>query len=110
MHKFLSDRIYLIISYSDTCVNGRCEFFIPVFEGKTWFDVFDFLTANIMLPLGGLFIALFVGWCMRREHVRKELHAESLGFIDAWMWVLRYIAPVLVSLVFIMLLWDKLAG
>ena len=41
--------------------------FLPVFEGKTFFDIFDYLTANIMLPLGGMFIVLYAGWCMKSD-------------------------------------------
>ena len=33
-----------------------------LFENKNFFDTLDFITANLMLPLGGLFIAVFVGW------------------------------------------------
>lgn len=82
--------------------------FTPFF-GMTFFDFLDFLTANIMLPLGGLFIAIFAGWCMKPEHVHNELHAESPLFMRSWYGVIRYIAPVLVALVFIMLLWEKLS-
>lgn len=83
--------------------------FRPLF-GMTIFDFLDFVTANIMLPLGGLFIAIFVGWRMKPEHVRSEFSTESPLFIRLWYGVLRYIAPVLVMVVFSMLLWEKLAG
>jgi NSS family neurotransmitter:Na+ symporter len=76
------------------------------FFGMTVFDFLDYLTANIMLPLGGLLIAIFVGWFMRAEHVRKELHVESQAFFDRWFWVVRYVSPVLVACVFIMLLFG----
>jgi NSS family neurotransmitter:Na+ symporter len=76
------------------------------FFGMTVFDFLDYLTANIMLPLGGLLIAIFVGWFMKTEHVRKELHVESQAFFDRWFWVVRYVSPVLVACVFIMLLFG----
>lgn len=82
--------------------------FKPLF-GMTVFDFLDFLTTNIMLPLGGLFIAVFVGWCMHRKDVREQLHVESDTFMEVWYWLLRYISPALVSFVFIMLLWERLA-
>ncbi len=76
------------------------------FFGMTLFDFLDYLTANILLPLGGLLIAIFVGWSMKREHVRKELHVETQVFFDRWLWVVRYVSPVLVAFVFLMLLFG----
>jgi len=37
--------------------------------GKTVFDLLDYLTSNIMLPLGGLFIAIFAGWVMKSSSI-----------------------------------------
>ncbi|MBT8151940.1 MAG: sodium-dependent transporter, partial [Gammaproteobacteria bacterium] len=44
-----------------------------IYSGKV-FDSLDYITANIMLPLGGLFIALFVGWSMGYTRVRKQVN------------------------------------
>ncbi len=55
--------------------------FVPMLEGKTIFDLLDFFTANIMLPLGGLLVALFAGWVMSREAMEKEL-ALSPGMFN----------------------------
>ena len=78
--------------------------------GRTPFDFLDFITAQVMLPLGGLFIAIFVGWFMKREIVRAEMAAESHPLYDVWEFVIRYISPVLVTLVFVVTLWEKLSG
>ena len=68
--------------------------------GKTIFDFLDYLTANIMLPLTGLMVALFVGWVMKKEFSREELEInESLHKL--WIGCLRYITPILVLVVFI---------
>mgnify|MGYP002701091457 CR=1 FL=1 len=53
------------------------------FFGMTIFDNLDYLTSKIMLPLGGLLMALFVGYVMNRAIVKKELHANQ-GIIDTW--------------------------
>ncbi len=61
------------------------------------FDILDILTANIMLPLGGLFIAVFAGWMMKRKHSKEELalnHSYRL-----WWFLIRYVAPVLVLVI-----------
>ncbi len=69
--------------------------------GKTFFDLLDYLTANIMLPLGGLFIALFAAWIMKRDAVRDELgFKQSVGF-RIWYPLVRYVTPVAVVIVFL---------
>jgi NSS family neurotransmitter:Na+ symporter len=71
-----------------------------LFENKTFFDTLDYLTANIMLPLGGLFIALFAGWVMRKESTREELYTYAPVY-NIWRFLTRYIAPVAVIVVFL---------
>ena len=56
------------------------------------FGLVDFLSANILLPVGALLIAVFVGWSMRREAVRDEVYVESESLFSLWYWLLRYIA------------------
>jgi NSS family neurotransmitter:Na+ symporter len=65
------------------------------------FDQLDFITANIMLPLGGLLIAIFVGWKMGYTRARKEVHDISSGLFNIWFVVLRFIAPLGVLVVFL---------
>ena len=74
--------------------------FVPMLEGKTIFDLLDFFTANIMLPLGGLLVALFAGWVMSREAMEKEL-ALSPGMFNLWLITVRFVTPVAVAVVFI---------
>ena len=69
-------------------------------SGKTFFDILDFLTANILLPLGGLAIAVFVGWLMRREDSANELQADE-GVFNAWRFMLRYVSPLAILFIFI---------
>ena len=68
--------------------------------GKTWFDFFDYLTSSIMLPLGGLFIAIFVGWIMKETHVRKELALGNFKLYMVWRAVVRIFSPLAILLVF----------
>jgi NSS family neurotransmitter:Na+ symporter len=70
--------------------------------GFNFFEFMDFLTSSVMLPLTGLFIALFVGWLMKPEAVRSELADESTPVYLAWRWVLRYVSPLAVLVVFVM--------
>ncbi|MCG5499604.1 sodium-dependent transporter [Ectothiorhodospira lacustris] len=72
-----------------------------LFIGGTLFEMADYLTSNIMLPLGGLLIALFVGWRMTQRSVEDELGLHSRAFFRAWYYVLRFAAPIGILLVFL---------
>ena len=69
--------------------------------GKNFFDATDFLTNQIMLPLGGIFIAIFVGWVMKKENVLEELDIEENLIFKFWYLSIRYISPVMVGCVFL---------
>jgi len=71
--------------------------------GTPLFDAFEFTTDSILLPLGGLLIAIFVGYVLP-EHVREEMrkhHRVPERFYKIWLFSLRYVAPV--AIVFMML-------
>lgn len=70
------------------------------FFNKNIFDFFDFLTANILLPLGGLLIALFAGWVISKATVKQELNATDGWGFTVWHFVLRFITPFGVVVVF----------
>jgi neurotransmitter:Na+ symporter, NSS family len=67
--------------------------------GMTFFDVLDFITSNLMLPLGGILIALFAGWLMKTESTRAELQIAHSAAFTAWQALVRYIAPIAVLIV-----------
>lgn len=67
--------------------------------GKNFFDLSDFLASNIMLPLGGLLIALFAGYAVTKTVSKEELNLGSK--YDLWRFVIRYISPILVLYVFL---------
>ena len=69
--------------------------------GKTFFDVLDYLTANIMLPLGGLCIAIFAGWVMSKENSASELSLKRPLMYKGWNILVKFISPVAVIIVFL---------
>ena len=73
--------------------------------GKSFFDWFDYLSSNILLPLGGIFTALLVGWVIKPQIVLSELTNQgklSWGrLIASYFFILRYVAPILVIIVFL---------
>ncbi len=72
-----------------------------VFKDSTVFDLLDYLTANIMLPAGGLLIAIFAGWKMSRASSVDELAMGDRFFYPLWRFLVRYITPVAVIIVFL---------
>ncbi len=70
---------------------------------KTIFNFLDDLTAKWMLPLGGFCIAIYSGWIMQRKHVQSELDMPEKQFV-IWKFLISYIAPVAVLLVFLKVL------
>ncbi len=84
--------------------------FLGVEKSSGAFDILDILTSNIMLPLGGILIALFAGWSMSRAHSRDEL-AIRWGFLyGLWRLLIRFVSPVLVAVVLFQLLFGNLFG
>lgn len=69
--------------------------------GKTMFELLDYLTANIMLPLGGLAIAIFSGWIMSQNSTQEEFAMEYPVFYQLWRILIRYITPAAVIIVFL---------
>lgn len=67
---------------------------------KTIFDALDYLTSNLLLPIGGFFIAVFAGWAMQQNNVQNELKMPSITY-KIWKFLIRYIAPTSVCLVFL---------
>jgi NSS family neurotransmitter:Na+ symporter len=55
-----------------------------------------------LLPLGGLLIAVFAGWAMKKEATRDELNSLSSGQYSIWYFLIRYIVPPALLVIFIM--------
>ncbi len=68
--------------------------------GKTIFDFLDYLTANLMLPIGGFCIAVFAGWIMMQKYVKNELSMPEDQY-TIWKFLVSYVAPASVFLVFL---------
>ncbi|GAB6141291.1 sodium-dependent transporter [Methylosoma difficile] len=69
--------------------------------GKTFYDLLDYLTANLMLPIGGFCIAIFAGWMMLQKHSEQELAMGNPLHYQAWRVLIRYIAPAAIFFVFL---------
>lgn len=71
------------------------------FFGKSFFDLMDFISSNLLLPIGGLFISLFVGWVVWGK-AKEEIIAHNgvvPGWITAWGLIVKFVAPVAIAFI-----------
>ncbi|MFT6113078.1 MAG: NSS family neurotransmitter:Na+ symporter [Oleispira sp.] len=68
---------------------------------KTVFDLLDFATTNVMLPLGGLLIALFASWTMSKTTMMNEVGINNPMVFKAWHFTLRFLAPAAIIAVLV---------
>jgi len=72
-------------------------------KNQNFFGILDFTTANILLPLGGFFIVIFVGWFMGTDRVRAELTNRGeikAAYMPVFVFLVRFVAPLAIALVF----------
>ena len=70
--------------------------------GMTIFDIFDNVTSNILLPVGGLLISIYVGWFLDKRIFRHEMaNGSSSMFTSLMRFSLRYIAPTAIFVIFL---------
>lgn len=73
--------------------------------GKTFFDLFDYISSNIFMPIGGLLIAIFIGYFNSKKNVADELSNGGVlannGIINLFRIIIRYATPILVLIVFL---------
>ena len=76
--------------------------------GLGMFDLFDFVTAKLMLPLGGLLISIFTGWYLDKKLVWSEITNNGTLKVPTYkliIFILKYVAPIAISVIFINELW-----
>ena len=72
----------------------------------SFFNILDASTAKYMLPAGGLFISIFVGWYLNKQIVAPELTNEGqlkfgIRFLKVYVFLLRYVAPTAILAIFV---------
>lgn len=86
-----------------------CSLSFGVLSDATWmgmtvFDLFDFVTAKFIMPLGGMFISIFTGWYLDRKLVRDEVTNNGhlhLPFFGLYIFILKYVAPLAIGAIFL---------
>jgi NSS family neurotransmitter:Na+ symporter len=72
--------------------------------GMSFFDFLDYITAKIMMPLGGMMLCIFVGTRIKKNILETELTNQgsiTFHFFNVYVFVVRWIAPILIGLIFL---------
>ena len=92
--------ILATLSVDKASLLGHITFF-----GLGFFDLFDYISSNILLPLGGLLIALMMGYSIKQDDVVTELsnhgRLKVAGLVKWYFFLVRYVTPVLLIIVFL---------
>jgi NSS family neurotransmitter:Na+ symporter len=78
------------------------------FAGLTIFAIATDIPTNVILPSGGLLFAIFVGWVMHRQWSAEILNLPHPALFNAWWFVVRYVAPLVIAIIFVTSLMNML--
>lgn len=84
---------------------------LPMFEtfdDTNFMGVVDFITANYMMLVGGILIAVFVGWSFKSDWVKGEFKDDHPLFFTIWLWLVRIVAPAAVTIALVNQLFGDL--
>lgn len=98
-----------IVTVSCGIIGVFCSLSLGAYEGlslfgKSLFDVFDFVTGQIFLPIGGFLTCLFVGWYVPKQVLHDELTnwgTVSGALYGVYLFCVRFVCPVCILLVFL---------
>ena len=98
--QMLRSRAIILLSLG-VVILGIISSILPQF-----FNLLDYATAKIMLPLGGLFTSIFIGWYLDRNILRAQITNSgsldiSIRFIKGYVFILRYVAPAAIGAIFV---------
>ena len=74
---------------------------IPILAGKTLFEVIDFVSGNLLLPVGALLTCVFVGWRLDRAIFATELGSATVLGVSVCRILLRYVCPAAIAAVLV---------
>ena len=102
-------RAALIVTACCTVIGAVCSLSLGDWSflklaGTDLFDVFDFVTGQIFLPVGGLLTCLFIGWYVPKQLVRDEFTNWGTArspFFGTYYFLIRFICPVAILAIFL---------
>ena len=98
-----------IVSIGVILIGAICSLSFGVLKeftigGLIIFDALDFLTAKIMMPLGGMMICIFVGTRIEKKVLKEELTNKGsipFYFFNTYAFFIKYLAPVAIGVIFL---------
>ena len=69
--------------------------------GNNFNDALDYFSTKVLLPLGGLLIAVFAGWAMHKSATRDELGTLTVLGYETWHFLIRFVVPLALAVIFI---------
>lgn len=99
----------MVVTVTCSVIGAVCSLSLGRFDGlqlfgKSLFDVFDFVTGQIFLPVGGFLTCLFVGWYIPHKLVHDEYTNSGTlrgRFFPVYLFCVRYVCPVCILLIFL---------
>jgi NSS family neurotransmitter:Na+ symporter len=99
----------LIVTLSGTLLGVFASLSLGAWDGislfgMNLFDFLDYVSAKVLMPMGSMLLAIFVGWFVDKRVLAQELsnnHTLSVGYIGWLRFTLRYVAPILIGLIFL---------
>ncbi len=74
--------------------------FIKPLEGKTIFGIIDYFGSNLLMPIGGILMAVIAGWLLSRQSTHAELDPPNENIFMVWRILIRFVAPATVAAIF----------
>jgi len=75
--------------------------FISVLKGKTIFGLLDYFGSNLLMPVGGILMAILAGWILSKEVVFSDMNLTSRWQFIVWRFLVKFVAPLFVLALFI---------
>ena len=74
--------------------------FLDAFETRTVFETLDYIVSNLMMPLGGVLVAVLAGWGLSRSATLSELSIADGALYRLWRFLVRFAVPAAIAAVF----------
>ena len=99
----------LLVTVSTCVIGAFCSLSLGPMDslqlgGKSLFDLFDFVTGQIMLPVGGFLTCLFMGWYVPKKLIKDEFTnggTVSAAFYGVYLFAIRFVCPVCIAAIFL---------
>jgi len=98
-----------IVTVSTTVIGCFCSLSLGALSGlsiggKSLFDIFDFVTGQVFLPIGGFLTCIFLGWFVPKQLVKDEFTnwgTVSRRFFKPYLFLVRFVAPIAILCIFL---------